>query len=164
MLINIYTIFIQLINIGILYLILKKLLFKPLEDFLEQRKKKIQNQLKEAERQRKEANILHTEYTSRLENAREEIRTLLKTAENEAEKLRKQRVEQANREADSLITRATEEIEKAKKKATKELLDKTADISLLATARILEDHLLPEHHREIIHKIAERIGDGKWAQ
>ena len=53
-----YTIVFTLINLLILYVAMKKVLFKPINNILESRAKDIQDNLEQAERQRKEAEEL----------------------------------------------------------------------------------------------------------
>jgi len=162
MLINIYTIIFQLINIAILYLFLKKYLFKPMGDFLEHRREKVQNQFEEAKRQYQEATSLQREYKEKLENAREEVRLLLKTAEDEAGELKTQWINQAKEEAEGIISKAASEIERAKNTATKELMQRTMDLALLAAAKILEENISSEQQHEIIQRAMGRIGENKW--
>lgn len=164
MLINVYTIVFQLINIAVLFFFLKRFLFKPLEVFLENRRESIRSQLEEAQKQSQKADDLYNEYKHKLDNSRDEIYHLLQSAKKEAEDLRKAKIDQASREAEGLIARAKEEIERQKKQVSTELLEKTVDLSLMAASKILEEHLSPKEHHVLINQAIEKMGEGKWIQ
>ncbi len=164
MLINPYTFVIQLINVAILFYFLKRFLFEPLSSFLEKRRDNIKEQYKEAERQKLESQRLYDEYMKRMEDSREEIRSMIKGAEKEAEKTRQGILEQARQEAEEFMAKAREEMERQKNKVSRELMEQSMDFSLVLASKVLEQKISKEEHHEIIRQIMDRMGEREWVQ
>ncbi len=146
MLVNPYTFVIQLINVAILFYFLKRFLFKPLNSFLEKRREGIKEQYKEAERQKLESQRLYEDYKRRIEESQEEIRLMIKGAEKEAAKTRRNILEQARQEAEEFMAKAREEIERQKNKASRELMEQSMDFSLVLASKVLEQTISKEDH------------------
>lgn len=164
MLINPYTIVLQLINIAILFYFLKRFLFKPLQSFLEKRREHIKEQFKEAERKKLESQKLYDEYKKRIETSQQEIRLMIKGAQEEAENTRRHILEQARQEAREFIQKAREQLEREKNIVSRELLEQSLDFSLAFTSKVLEQKISKKEHHEIIRQIMDRMGETKWVQ
>lgn len=164
MLVNIYTIVFQLINIAVLFYFLKRLLYKPVGNFLERRREEIKQQFAEAENKRQEAQKLYAEYNKRLEHSREEIEGIIGQAKKEAELLRRELLEKARQEASSLLENARRDIERQKARALSEVTEKVADLSVEISSKILEERLSPEDHHRLIQKAMERMDERRWVQ
>ncbi|MDR1908289.1 MAG: ATP synthase F0 subunit B [Spirochaetaceae bacterium] len=78
------TFVITLINLGILFLILRSILFKPVSRFIEERAKRVQDDRDEARRSRAEAEAALKQIEGRLKNAEEEAAELIRAAQDEA--------------------------------------------------------------------------------
>lgn len=164
MLVNIYTIIFQLINIAILYYFLKKLLYKPVGNFLEKRREDIKAQFAEAKKQRQEAKKLYAEYNARLKSSREEVEGIISQAKKEAELLRNELLEKARQEAASLLEGARQDIERQKNRMLSEVTEKVADLSVMISSKIIEERLSPEEHHRLIQQAMERMDESRWVQ
>jgi F-type H+-transporting ATPase subunit b len=164
MLINPYTIVLQLINIGILFYFLRRFLFQPLRDFLEKRRENIREQYKEAERQKLESQKLYDEYRRRIEDSQEEIRSMIKVAQKQANDTRRGILDQARQEAEEFMSKARDEMERQKNKISRELMEQSMDFSLVLASKVLEQKISKEEHHEIIRQIMDRMGESKWVQ
>ena len=78
------TFVITIINIVILFFILRALLFKPLTKFMADRSQRIRVSLDQAEKDKTMAENLLTQYESRLKNAEIEAEEIIKTARVQA--------------------------------------------------------------------------------
>ena len=67
-----YTILFTLINLLILFVAMKKVLFKPINDILESRAKTVQDNLEQAQRQREEAQALKAQYEEQMAQSRQQ--------------------------------------------------------------------------------------------
>lgn len=93
----------QLINIGILFFVLKKFVYKPLLNLLESRRKTIEQGIKLSETMQKREEEL------------EELRsTLTKKANSEAQKIKRQAGEEAKKQAEEIVEKAKQEAAKIK--------------------------------------------------
>ena len=75
-----YTILFTLINLLILFMAMKKVLFKPINDILESRAKTVQDNLEQAQRQREEAQALKAQYEEQMAQSRQQAAQLLSQA------------------------------------------------------------------------------------
>ena len=78
-----YTILFTLINLLILFVAMKKVLFKPINDILESRAKTVQDNLEQAQRQREEAQALKAQYEEQLSQSRQQASQLLNQAQTQ---------------------------------------------------------------------------------
>ena len=74
------TLVLQILNFIVLVLILAKYAYKPLLQTMEERKRRIENDLTSAEQAREEAAALKAEYTAQLQEARKEAQGIIETA------------------------------------------------------------------------------------
>ncbi|AYO31786.1 MAG: F-type H+-transporting ATPase subunit b [Thermoanaerobacteraceae bacterium] len=164
MLVNVYTMIFQLINVFILFYFLKRFLYKPLGDFLKKRREDLKSLFDEAERRKIEAEGLYKEYQAKIKNAHAEVRSIIEQAKQEAAALRQELIQKAKQEAESMTAQARGEIERQKSKAVSEVMEKAAELSVMIASKILEEKLSPEDHRKLIHRVIERMDERQWLQ
>ncbi|HHW03946.1 MAG TPA: F0F1 ATP synthase subunit B [Thermoanaerobacterales bacterium] len=164
MLVNVYTMIFQLINVFILFYFLRRFLYRPLGDFLKKRREYLKSIFDEAESRKIEAEELYKDYRAKLENANAEVRSIIEQAKQEAAVLRQELTQKAKQEAESMMAQASREIERQKERAVSEVMEKVADLSVMISSKILEERLSPEDHRELIHRVIERMDERQWLQ
>lgn len=157
-----WTFVFQIINTFILYLILKKLLFKPVTEFMANREEGIKNSLKEAEIKNEEAEKKKAEYLTKIEGAEEEGRQIVKEAAKRAEERASEIIKAAEKEADQIKERARVEIEREKEKAINSLKDEIASIAMLAASKVIEKDLDEKNHRVLVKEFIDEVGETRW--
>lgn len=155
-LINPYTALFTIINLLILYFILRKLLFKPVTDFMEARTQKIENSLKDADEKVKEANALKAKYDDILKNADNEGKVIIEREEKYAKEKAEKIIEEANNEAKAIIDRAKEEAETEKVKAMHDLQVQMSHLIVEAASKALGNIDLNDD--KIINDIVREAG------
>jgi F-type H+-transporting ATPase subunit b len=123
------TFFITIANFLVLYLVLKKLLFKPVTNFMEARAKKIKDSLTDAAIMKSQADELAARYEGLMANADAEAERLVKEGEDRAKAESKALLEKASAEAAETRRRGEEAAEREREKARQEL---AGDIAALA--------------------------------
>jgi F-type H+-transporting ATPase subunit b len=123
------TFFITIANFLVLFLVLKKLLFKPVTNFMEARAKKIRESLSEASILKGQAEELAGRYEALMADADAEAERLVKEGEERARAEAKALVDKALAEAAETRRRGEEAAEREREKARQDL---AADIALLA--------------------------------
>ena len=78
--VNLFTMIFAWVNLLILYLFLKKLLFKPVKNMIDSRQKEIDDMYSDAESSREAAAEMKTEYEEKLALANEESARTVKEA------------------------------------------------------------------------------------
>lgn len=155
-----FTYFLQILNILILFLLLRKFLFKPVMDYLDRRNQHIQSSLKEAESTLRDARDLHERYMKEMANARREGREIIERARAQGEEVREEILREAKKESEKMLARAREEIEREKEKALGELRENVVSLSLLIASKILEEKVDEEIDRKWVTRFIREVGEG----
>jgi F-type H+-transporting ATPase subunit b len=124
------TFSITILNLLVLFLVLRKLLFKPVTKFMDARAKKIKDALSDAAIMKGQAEELQSRYDSLMSGADAEAERLVKEGEERAKDEAKVLLEKAQAEAAETRRRGEEAAEREREKARQELL---GDIAALAT-------------------------------
>jgi len=144
----------QIINFVIIFIVLKKLMYKPVMDIINKRDKEIRKGLKDKE----EAEIL-------LEKAQEKETEILKKAQVKAEKIiedakleaseaKAQTEENAKKEAERMLMQAHETISQETKLAEEHLTNKIGTIAIGLLEKSLQG-IFNKKEQDIILKKAE---------
>ena len=116
-----WTIIFQICNLLILVALMKKFLFKPVQNILNKRQQEIDGIYAAADADRSSAAEMKEEYTRRMSSAREEADRLMRTAVDEANRKGDEIVEVANQQAANIKRKAESEIAQERLKAYTEL-------------------------------------------
>jgi F-type H+-transporting ATPase subunit b len=149
------TFFITIVNLLILFLILRKLLFKPVTNFMDARAKKIRDSLSEASILKGQAEETAARYEALMADADAEAERLVKEGEDRAKAESKALLDKAGLEAAELRRRGEEAAELEREKARQEL---AADIAALATevaGRLVGREAVAEDARAALHLVRE---------
>ncbi|MGN0988892.1 MAG: F0F1 ATP synthase subunit B [Eubacteriales bacterium] len=158
--INIWQILISLCNLAILFLILKKFLYKPVKNVLAQRQAAIDDCYSSAAEAEKDAFAAKEEYRHRLENARQEADGIIDSAKAVASKRGDEIVAQAQNEADSIVRQAQNDAVLERKKAEEDIRRQIVDVSSAIAEKMLEREINEDDHKELIDSFIDSIGDG----
>lgn len=124
------TFLITIVNFLVLYLVLKKLLFKPVTNFMDARAKKIKDALADAAIMKKQAEEMAVLYEGLMANADAEAERLVKEGEDRTRAETKALLEKAQADAVETRRRGEEAAEREREKARQEL---ASDIAAFAT-------------------------------
>jgi F-type H+-transporting ATPase subunit b len=130
-------ILIHIINIIVLFLLLRLILFKPVSRFLSERSERINNQLTEAETRLGEAEALKQEYQKSLDSAVEEGHDIVRDSKTRATQEAQLILSGAKAQTDKLFAEAQERIAKEKDRALEQMNHEVAQLSVDIAARIL---------------------------
>ncbi len=128
--VNIWNILISLANLVIMYLIVKKFLFKPVCKILDERKTAVNKVYSDAEKARMSAEAYKTEYESRLSEAHNEAGEIIRSANERAHAASDEILNEASRKASAMLKKADEDIAFEKKKAINDIKNEISGISL----------------------------------
>ena len=146
---------IQLINFGIILILLGKFAYKPILNMLDERAVKIKEGLEQSEQAEKRAADIDVEAKEALSEARKEGQVLIAQAKEAADKRREDDMAQAKKDADALIERARAEILLEKDRAISELRKEFADIAIFAAGKVINEELDAEKHRKVIDEVLQ---------
>ncbi len=158
--VNLWQIVISLANLVILYLILKKLLFKRVKVVLEQRQTAVDGQYAAAAEAEKSALENKAAWEEKLGTAKDEADGIIKSATDTAARRSDEILADAKDKADGIIKQAKNEAELEIKKAEETIKHEIVDISSALTEKLLEREINAEDHRSLISSFIDKIGDG----
>ena len=150
------------INIFILFFALSYLLFNPVRDVLEKRKKKIADELAQAETDKTEAAAMKEEYEAKLKDVNKEAEDILEAARRKAKAREAEMLEEAKAEAARIIERGNREVELEKKKAVDELKQELVNIAALMAEKAVGNSIDVKIQDALIEETLKEMGESTW--
>ena len=157
--VNPFTMLFAWANLLILYLFLKKILFKPVKNMIDSRQKEIDDMYSDAEKSKTDAAVMKSEYEDKLESATEESEEILKRAIRRAELREEEILAEANKKAARVLERAEEQVELEKKRAINEVKDEVSEMAISIASAVIERELRADEHKELIDEFISRMGE-----
>jgi F-type H+-transporting ATPase subunit b len=130
------TFFITILNLFILYLILRRLLFKPVTAFMEKRANKVRSDLADAAMMKGKAEEAAKRYDGLLAEADIEAERLVKEGDERAKEEAKRILTAAQAEAAQLRARGEEAAVREAEKAMQALVSEIAGVATAIAARL----------------------------
>ena len=159
--VNFWTMLFAWINILILYLFLRKLLFKPVKNMIDSRQKEVDTMYDEAEASRASAAQMKEEYEEKLKKAGEESDQILKNAVRRAQLKEEEILKDANEKAERTLERANEQVALEKKQAMNEVKDEVSDIAVGIASAVIGRDVKPEEHTALIDDFIRNMGEDR---
>ena len=135
-----FTILWTLIDLLILFLLMKKFLFKPVNDILQSRASAIEEAQKQAEKDRTEAEELRKRYEAELSASRSEAAELLGQAKTQSQELYQKTVADAQAEAKKILAAGAERNRYDREVMLKSLREEMASLVTEAAAKAAENN------------------------
>ena len=157
--VNIWQILISLINLLIMFRILKKFLFKPVKKVVDARTEQVKSIYTDAEQSRNDANQMKNEYEQRLASARQEADSMIKTATQTAQKKGDQIVFEAKAQASHVKQKAEEEIAQQKKKMLQDVREEISELAVDIASKVVEREISPKDYDGFVDDFIRNVGD-----
>ena len=157
--VNFFTMIFAWINLVILYVFLKKLLFNPVKNMIDSRQKEIDDMYSKAEDSVKNANQMKAEYEQKISAANEESEEILKNAQRRAVLKEEEILREADKKASRIIERAEEDIALEKQKAINDVKDKVSEIALDIAEAVIERDIDKKDHDTLIDDFISKLGE-----
>ena len=139
-----------IITFLVVFLVLKKAVWKPVLAALDERQQVITGALAGAERARDEAQAAVEEHRKALAGAEAEARQIVGQAREAAEQVGANVVEEARAQAQQTVEQARRSIESDKRAALAELRREVADLAIKAAGAIIDANLDNETNRKLV--------------
>lgn len=152
----------QLIATAILCFLLFKILYKPVINFLEKRKTKIENNIKEASEKLSQADELKFEYEIKLKDIEKEKSSILEEARTRAKQNEAQIIETAKKEAEAIKNRAMLDIQREQEKAKEDVRLQIIEVASLLANKFIAKNIDENEQKELIDNVIADLGEVKW--
>lgn len=157
--INFFTALFTLVNTVVLFLVLKKFLFKPVMQMITDRQKEIDDMYNAADSAKSEAQALEAEYKEKLSQAALTGERMVKEATERGQKREEEILRQANEEASAIMAKATANIALEKKKALNDAKDEISVIAIAIAEKVVGRELNSADHSALVDGFIDRLGD-----
>ncbi len=157
--VNLWQILISLANLVLLYLILKKFLYKPVKNVLDQRQRELDAQYEAAKEAENQAYENRKSWEEKLSEADAQANEILQNATDNAKFRSERMVAEAREEADNIIRIAQNEAELERKKAAEGIKREIVEVSGALTEKMLEREINTDDHRALIDSFIEKLGE-----
>ncbi len=137
--------------VGLIFL-LNLLLFKPIRRTLDERARRVQESMEQAERVKQQAIRADEEYNARVSEAQAESLRLADEARERAREERERILEQARAESQQYLQDARVQLELERRDAARETRRQVAGLAVLAAGRLLGENLDTEKQRRLVEQ------------
>ena len=157
--VNFWTMIFAWINLLVLYLVLRKILFNPIKNMIDSRQKEVDDMYDEAEASRKAASDMKAEYEEKMKHAEEESEDILRKAVRKAQLREEEILREADAKAARTLKRAEEQVELEKKRAINEVKDEVSDMAIGIAAAVIERDVKKKEHAAMIDDFIRNMGE-----
>lgn len=150
-----------IVNIMILYLLMKKFLFGPITEIMDKRKKAIEDSFETAKSRNEEAEHLKVQYEEALSHAKAEAEEIVKEARERANDVYNRTVKAAEQEAIKVIENANQAIEMERKKTIESIESEIIGLTMAAASKVLEKNINEDTNRQLVDEFLAEVGAAK---
>ena len=149
-----------IINLVVLYLLLRHFLIGPVMNIMEQRKQMIDDGFKNAEAAQADANRLKQEYETALSGAKQESVQLIEDARKSAKAEYDRIISEAGEKADTMLESAKESVLIEREQTMKELKSQIAGLAAASAAKIIGGNADDKESRDLYDQFLKEAGEG----
>ena len=154
-----WTFIAQILNLFIQMYLIKRFLFKPVNEILAKRQALTDKEIRDAREAKEDADKLKAEYEGHMSEARAEAQQIISEAKKNAEIETDRMIKEAESEAHGIKTRAEADIEQEKKKAINEAKDQIGGLAMDIAGKVVEKEIREEDHRKLIDEFINSVGE-----
>jgi F-type H+-transporting ATPase subunit b len=158
------TFVITIINIVILFFLLRAILFKPVSKFMAERAKRVQDSIERAQNEKEEATKLLVEYEKKLKEAESETRDILKTARENAERQAELIIADGRREAQDALNAALRQIETERQAALAKFKLEAAALVMAVSAKLAAKDFSGDDNRRYVNMMLDELSAQKGSK
>jgi F-type H+-transporting ATPase subunit b len=152
-------ILISLINIAVLFILLRLILWKHVNRFLSARAGRVRSELDDIEKRRSDADALKAEYEEKIESIEAQGRDLIRESRVKASEEAEEILEDAREKARAMILEARERIEEEKERAVVNAQHEIAQLATNMAARILRREVSPDDSMSAVDHFFHDTGE-----
>lgn len=145
-----------------LFLVLAKLLFKPVQKVLDDRKQNISNEYKKIQKDTEYAASLKTEYEAKLTNVKKEAEGILAEARRKAMVQEGKVLDEARQEAQTILSRAHLEIERERAQVAEDIRKEIIEVATLMASKFVAAAMDDKTKDQIFENALSEMGENTW--
>lgn len=148
-----------IVNLLILYVLMKRFCFQPIQKVMDERKKLLDTQFSEADREKKKAFELKDEYEVLIRKAKAESANMIDRAKDEAKQVYDKAMESAKEETDRMLASAREKMEVERAQMLTELESQIASLAMCAAGKIIGRNVTKSYDKALYDAFLNEAGE-----
>jgi len=150
---NLIEVLIHLLNLTILIIAVRFLLYKPIKKFIDNREKQYDDQDKESERKRAEAAELKEQYEKLLSDSRKDAARINEEVQASAQSAAVEIVSAAKEKAGVMLKKAEEEAKRGREEEIQKIKQAVPSLAVSIASEILEREVNEEDNDAVIQAV-----------
>ncbi len=146
-------------NLFIQVYLIKRFLFKPVNEILEKRRAQADAEIQDAVQAKEEAKAMKAEYEKNMQEAKNKANEIVKTAQKTAAVQSEEMLREASSQVAAMKEKAEKDIVQEKRKAVNEIKDEIGGMAVEIAGKVIERELNEEDHTKLINDFIENVGD-----
>ncbi|MFR7871201.1 MAG: F0F1 ATP synthase subunit B [Fenollaria timonensis] len=159
---NLVNMLVQLTGTLVLYFILRKFLYYPINDLLKKRQDYVMKNIEDSEKNNLKSQVALRDYELKLKEAKTEANDIVDQAKKRADDIVNKSVNDAKEESRKIMEKADKELANKKSMAMDEMKGDMVNIAILAAEKLIGENISTKKDKEIIEKSIEEVGSGQW--
>lgn len=148
-----------ILNLFIQVYLIKRFLFKPINEMLEKRKAKADAQIQDAVKAKDEALAMKEEYEKNMQDAKNKANEILTTAQKTAAVQSEEMLKEATLQAAAMKEKAETDIAQEKRKAVNEIKGEIGGMAMEIAGKVIEREISEEDHAKLIDEFITNVGE-----
>lgn len=154
-----WTFIAQICNLFIQMYLIKRFLFKPINNILEKRKAMADAEIQNAVQAKEEAHAMKAEYEQNMQDAKNKANEILVSAQKTAAIQSEEMLKEATAQAAALKAKAESDIAQEKRKAVNEIKGEIGGMAMEIAGKVIEREICEEDHEKLIDEFISNVGD-----
>ena len=154
-----WTFIAQICNLFIQVYLIKRFLFKPINEMLAKRKAMADAEIQDAIKAKDEAIAMKSEYEQNMLEAKNKANKIVTTAQKTAAVQSEQMLQEAFAQAAAMKAKAESDIAQEKRKAVNEIKDEIGGMAVEIAGKVIEREICEEDHTKLIDEFISNVGE-----
>ena len=156
-----WTMIATLCNLFIQIYLIKKFLFKPINEILEKRRALTDGRIADAQKAKDEAEAMRAEYEKDMLDAKTRANEIVANAKRTATIQSEEMVKEAARQATAIKEKAQSDIAQEKRKAVNEIKNEIGSMAVEIAGKVIERELDAQDHEKLINEFIANVGEAQ---
>lgn len=154
-----WTFVAQICNLFIQMYLIKRFLFKPINEMLEKRRAMVDAQITDAQKAKEEADAMKQEYEQNMLDAKDKANQIVTSAQKTAAIQSEEILKEAADQAAAIKAKAEKDIAQEKRKAVNEVKNEIGGIAMEIAGKVIQREISEEDHAKLIDEFISNVGE-----
>lgn len=155
-----WTFIATIANLFIQVYLIKRFLFKPINEVLEKRRAIADAEIREAKDAKEQAQAMKNEYEANMQDAKNKANEILVSAQRTAAIQSEEILRETSKQVAAMKAKAESDIAQEKRKAVNDIKNEIGDMAMEIAGKVIEREISENDHAKLIDEFIANVGDG----